>query len=88
MPYLTPWFYAMNFSLNSLESLNPELSPQTRFFKFRPFCDLVELFEVDPFPVFFVEKAWISAIICEKSPKKQEMGRLQTAPQGRRMVGI
>ena len=32
MSFLTPRFYLMNFSLNSLGSLNPELSPQIRFF--------------------------------------------------------
>ena len=35
-----------------LERRNPELSIDTRFFKFRPFYDPVEPFEVDPFPYF------------------------------------
>ena len=37
---------------NVLESPNPELSIDTRFFKFRPIYDLVEPFEVDPYPDF------------------------------------
>ena len=40
------------FSYNYLQSINPELSNKTRFFKFRPFYDPVEPFEVDLFPFF------------------------------------
>ena len=35
---------------SSLASLNPELSPQTRFFKIRLLYDPVEPFKVDLFP--------------------------------------
>ena len=41
-------------SYNYLQSINPELSDETRFFKFRPFYDPVEPFEVDLFPFFLL----------------------------------